>query len=279
MAEENTEQKEFWEGFAAIWVERQADMDALFTPVLQGTLDRAVLTPGARVMDIGCGTGTSTIEAARLVGPDGHTLGVDISDPMLVRARELARNVTNASFLTADVADHPFEDGGFDVVISRFGVMFFADPVKAFSNIRRALKPGGRLSMSCWSNLAANPWFSEAMYAAKSRLGTPPPVNPDDPGPLAFRDIDRVTGILDAAGFQDIAGNAVPVMLTPPGNAAHAARLAASIGPAARTMEYFNGTEADFDAIAADVAEAYASHENNGRVTVPAEINFFTARA
>ena len=279
MADENEEQKQFWEGFAALWVDRQADMDRLFQPVLQETLKRAHLSAGDRVMDIGCGTGTSTVAAAEHVGPTGAATGVDISDPMLIRARDMAQAVPNATFLTADAADYPFDDGSFDTVISRFGVMFFVDPVKAFANIRRAMKAGGTLSMSCWSALGANPWFQEPMYAAKAQLGAPPPVDPDDPGPLAFRNIDRATGILDAAGFHDIHGEAVTLDLTPPGDARFAARLAASIGPAARTMEHFGGTEADFEAIATRVADAYRHYESGAGVFIPAEINFFTARA
>ena len=279
MADENDEQKQFWEGFAALWVERQADMDRLFDPVLQETLKRAHLAAGDRVMDIGCGTGTSTVAAAKHVGPTGHATGVDISDPMLIRARDMAQTVSNATFLTADAADFPFDEDSFDKVISRFGVMFFVDPVKAFVNIRRSMTAGGTLSMSCWSALGANPWFQEPMYAAKTQLGAPPPLDPDDPGPLAFRNIDRVTGILDTAGFQDIHGEAVALDLTPPGDARFAARLAASIGPAARTMEHFEGTEEDFDAIASSVAEAFRDYETDAGVFIPAEINFFTARA
>lgn len=279
MAEENQRQKEFWEGFAALWVKRQADMDALFAPVLQGTLDRAHLKPGDRVMDVGCGTGISTLKAAELVGPSGHVVGVDISEPMLKRARSISQDVSNVSFETADAADHAFEPASFDAVISRFGVMFFADPVAAFANIRRALKPRGRVSMSAWGALAANPWFQVPMYAAKTQLGAPPPVDPDDPGPLAFRNIDRVVSILEAAGFDKAAGDAVSLGLTPPGDVDHTARLAASIGPAARTMEYFEGSEAHFDAIAKDVAGSFADFQSGGRVIVPAEINFFSAVA
>lgn len=279
MSEENEDQRVFWEGFAVKWVDQQSELDALMAPVLDGVFERAALAPGQRVLDIGCGTGTSSLRAVDAVGATGSVLGVDISEPMLQRARTLAKDSSNLSFETADAADFAFPDNGFDAVISRFGVMFFADPVKAFVNIRRAMGPGARLTMAAWSMLDRNPWFSVPMYAAKERLGAPPAVDPDAPGPLAFRDIERVTGILAAAGFAAIEGEYRDLMLTPTGDLPQVAMQASSIGPVTRTMDHFEGTEEDLKAIARKVETGFSDFETSLGLRIPAGINFFTATA
>ena len=279
MSPGNADQKAFWEEFAAVWVDKQDDLDALLAPVLAGVLERAQLQTGQRVLDIGCGTGTSTIHAAQAVGTDGHVVGADISAPMLERARTVAGDMPHVSFETADVAEYPFEPAFFDHVISRFGVMFFADPDAAFANILTSVRPRGRLTMACWSQLDKNPWFHVPMYAAKKRLGAPPPVDPDDPGPLAFRNTDRVIRILENAGYIDIKAEAVSLLLTPAGDLDHVASHATSIGPAARTIEFFEAAPEDVKAIAAEVATGFADYATPNGVHVPAEINFYTATA
>ncbi|QJF51277.1 class I SAM-dependent methyltransferase [Roseobacter ponti] len=279
MAEENADQKAFWENWADHWVNSQADLDGLMAPVLDRVFSRADLRPGQRVLDIGCGAGTSTQLAAEAVAPGGHVTGADISAPMLAQARKSTAGLTGLAFIAADVADHDFGPPGFDRVISRFGVMFFADPQAAFCNIARAMKPGARLSMACWSGLERNPWFRVPMIAAKERLGAPPPLHADAPGPLAFRDINRVTSILHSAGFSDIEGQADALMLTPPGDLIHLAGHAARIGPASRTLEYFEADQADVNAIVQQVAGAFEEYMTPDGARVPAEINFFTATA
>ncbi len=279
MSRENDDQKAFWEAFATLWVTKQDELDRLMAPVLEGVLASAALAQGQRVLDIGCGTGTSTLQAAALVGAHGAVVGADISDPMLERARAQPTSHRNVDFRTADVADYPFQPASFDRVISRFGVMFFADPVAAFANIAQAMKPGARLSMACWSYLDRNPWFQVPMYAAKARLGAPPPVDPDAPGPLAFRDTARVLTILERAGFHEVAAAPVELMLTPPGDLRQVATHAASIGPAARAIEYFEATEADFAEIVEGVMKGFADYKSPQGVLVPAEINFYTAVA
>lgn len=248
-------------------------------PVLTGVLDRAALERNQRVLDIGCGTGTSSVLAAKAVDVGGHVTGADISEPMLERARVIAGDITQLSFVTTDVAEHPFPPDGYDQVISRFGVMFFADPVCTFSNILNAMRPGARLTMACWSHLDKNPWFQVPMYAAKDRLGAPPPVDPDAPGPLAFRETQRVLSILEQAGYENVRAETETLFLTPIGDIDRVAAHAASIGPAARAIEYFEATQEDFDAITARVAEEFAKYATPTGVRVPAAINFFTARA
>jgi len=179
-------------------------------------MDRAGIAPGERVIDVGCGCGDTTIALGRRVGPVGRVLGVDVSAPMLERAAETARaaGVANVRFENADAQTHRPSPSAFDVVYSRFGVMFFADPVAAFANLRAALRSGGRLAFVCWQALRQNPWLFLPLQAAAQHLTLPPPPAPDAPGPFAFADPERVRGILARAGFDEIVLDELRATLT-----------------------------------------------------------------
>jgi hypothetical protein len=155
--------------------------------------------------------------------------------------------------------------------------MFFADPVAAFGNLRRALKPGARLHLAAWGPLDGNPWFTIPRDAAVARLGAPPPVPPTAPGPLAFSDIGYVLDILRTSGFAAAAGEAVSLRLEPPGTIADAAQLATSLGPASRIMAAMDGGPEDADAIRQATAAGIAPYWDGNGVRVPAVINLFSA--
>lgn len=279
MNQDNSEQADFWTAQAGPkWVAQQGLLDALMQPVLDGVLSRAPLKTGDSVLDIGCGTGASTLQAARIVGDTGRVLGADISPTMLAHAQSRAAGQANIAFAEADAAHHGFEPARFDQMISRFGVMFFAEPEPAFSNILKGLRPGAHVTFASWGPFPENPWFSLAVQAAKEVLGAPPSVDPDAPGPFAFRDVARVEAILKGAGFDAVHADVAEIALTPPGTRAQVAEMATSIGPAARTVEYFQGSAADSAAIAARVNEALEPYETPEGVRVPAKINFFSAR-
>jgi SAM-dependent methyltransferase len=203
----NAKQIEFWNGPAGdSWTEFMDSQDRMLGPLGETAMAAADLSTGHRVIDIGCGCGSTTLELARRVGPAGHVLGVDISTPMLERAGERAAQQDDSSIdlRNSDAATHAFTPQAFDRVFSRFGVMFFADPTAAFANIRTALKPGGRLAFVCWQPLDLNPWMGTTIAVAAQYLERPDPPAPDDPGPFAFRDPERVTAILSGAGFANI---------------------------------------------------------------------------
>ena len=203
----NTQQIEFWNSpVGDRWTELMDSQDRMLGPLGEAAMAAADIAPGHRVIDIGCGCGTTTLDLAHRVGPSGHVLGVDISTPMLDRARQRAAREESVSIdlQNCDAADYQFAPQSFDRVFSRFGVMFFADPVTAFANIRAALKTGGRLAFVCWQPLDLNPWMATTITVATRYLERPDPPGPDDPGPFAFREPGRVNGILSDAGFSSI---------------------------------------------------------------------------
>src|SRR5919202_367006 len=184
---QNTEQIEYWNGTAAdTWVAQQERLDRQLDPLGRAALRVLAPRPGEHVLDVGCGSGQTTLQLADAVGPDGRVVGVDVSSQLLAAARRRPRPA-NVAFEQADAQTYAFERP-FDAIYSRFGVMFFADPVAAFANLRRALKPGGRMAFVCWREEAANPMMTVPMAAAAKHLPPLPPPAQDAhaPGPFAF---------------------------------------------------------------------------------------------
>lgn len=262
------------------WVRLQAVLDDLMIEPLELAITAAALTPGEAVLDIGCGAGATSLAAGRAVERGGRVLGADVSAPMLRHAagRAEAEGLSHVSFTEADAQVHAFEPGTFDAAISRFGVMFFDDSTAAFRNIAAALKPGGRITFVTWAGPDTNPWFTLPAQAGAEVLGPSEPTDPDAPGPMAFRDIERVTGMMAAGGLENCAGMAADIQLHPGGTLDEVLRLAMSIGPISRMLTAKNGTEADRDAIAAVLRDRLAQYDQAGEVKVPGRVNVYTAR-
>jgi SAM-dependent methyltransferase len=201
----NTDMAEYWNTRGGhVWVNEQDRFDTMLEPCGRRVLDKVGLVEGERVLDVGCGNGVTTLEAALRVGASGSAVGIDLSGPMLdaarARASALGRNVT---FIQGDAQIASFE-APFDVVISRFGVMFFEHPVAAFANLAGALRPGGRICFVCWREMFANEWISVPAMAIVAHVGIPDPGPADAPGPFAFAEPARVRRILEEAGLSDV---------------------------------------------------------------------------
>lgn len=202
----NEEQSALWNGTAGrAWIEAQPLLDEVLKPFAD-LLVLAVAAKSARcVLDVGCGTGATSLAVARLLGVNGHCIGVDISEPMIAVARaRAARDSSTASFIRADAQDLSFESARFDMIISRFGVMFFADPVSALANLRCAATDDAELCFLAWRSSEENPFMTTAERAAAPLLPTIPPRELDAPGQFAFADSRRVARNLEEGGWAEI---------------------------------------------------------------------------
>lgn len=211
MRENNQQEIEFWNGGGAErWVAFQERIDPCIRPFGEAALATlAELRPlaGARVIDVGCGCGDTSLALAERVGRSGSVIGVDVSAPMLARARERGAGLPNLRFAVGDAS--AIDVGPADALYSRFGMMFFADPVAAFTHLRRQLVPGAPIAFACWKALAENPWAGVPLRTVAEVVGAPPPPPPDEPGPFAFAAEARVREILERAGFSAVTHLAV----------------------------------------------------------------------
>lgn len=232
----NGEQATLWNGTAGqAWVEAQATLDRMFEPFAD-VLIEPVSARVHRVLDIGCGAGATTLAAARLLGAGARCVGIDISQPLVDAARARAeREGAPASFIRADAQTHGFEPASFDLLISRFGVMFFDDPVGAFANLRSAARDGAELRFVSWRSPAENPFMTAAERAAAPFLPEMPVRQPDAPGQFAFADRRRVTAVLEKGGWGGIDMRPIDVACTLP--AEELARYFTRLGPLGRVLQ------------------------------------------
>ena len=186
------------------WAEVREPLERQLAPLGRRALAALAPCPGECILDIGCGGGETVLELARAVAPDGAVVGIDLSAAVLAFARRAAERRERVRFVQADAEVYPFEPALFNAAFSRFGVMFFADPVAAFINIRRSLKPNGRMAFVCWRALEENQLDILPLRAASPHLPLLPALDPEAPGPFAFANADRVRGILERADFGEI---------------------------------------------------------------------------
>jgi SAM-dependent methyltransferase len=280
MNELHDAQVAYWNGAGGDhWVQRQDATDRVFAPVAEVVLARAAAQPGETVIDIGCGCGATTIPLADAVAPGGTVVAADVSAPMLARARERLGDRPGISYVCADAATHPFTPAAADLLFSRFGVMFFGDPTAAFANMRKGLKSGARVVFACWRKPTENPWMMLPLQAAYLHVPKLPKQEPDDPGPFSFGDGDRVTRILDGAGFTNVALEPVDLTLdlASGGELDAAVSYTLDIGATSRALD---GVSADLRAAAAaSIREALAPFADGGRVGLGAAIWIVTAKA
>ena len=245
-------------------------MDRQLGPLGDLVRERLAATPGEAVVDVGCGTGQTTLQLADAVGPNGRVVGVDVSTPMLALARERARGRDNVSFLEADAQTHSFAPATFDALYSRFGVMFFDDPVAGFANLGAAMRPDGRLSFVCWRSPEFNLWMSEGVRVIAPLIPPPSPPPPDAPGPFAFADADRVRAILTSAGWTAIEIDPHDTTVTVAANLDEAIAGLQEVGPTALLLRE---APTDTRAAALDVLRAaFAGRIGSDGLQAPAAV-------
>lgn len=239
MSAGNEAQIEYWNGKAGqTWVRSMDRIDGMMAPVTTALLARAAVAPGERVVDVGCGCGSTTLE---LVRRGALVFGIDVSEPMLAVAKERAAGMKGVAFRCTDAATQPFTPDH-ELVLSRFGVMFFARPAEAFANLRTGLVPNGRLCFVCWQPMSQNAWMSTAGDAVLPFLPKPAtPPDPRAPGPFAFADRGYLRGILESAGFDAIEIEELRVVLHVGDDLDQAMAFQKDVGPVARALAELEG--------------------------------------
>jgi SAM-dependent methyltransferase len=283
MAEANAEQRSYWnEQAGPVWVTNQERLDQQIRPHGELALVALAPTPGERVLDLGCGCGETALALAGRVGAKGFVLGVDLSEPMLARARQraAAAGLGQLEFMAADAQTAALGEARFDAAFSRFGVMFFAAPEAAFANVRRALAPGGRLAFVCWRPVSENAWVLVPMQAAAPlfpSLPAPPP--PDAPGPFSFGDAGRVRRILEAAGFGEIQIEPADLAMTPGGGDLDAAaEIFLDVGPLGSALREMGAGAELRERTRQAVRRAFEPHLRAGRVELGSAVWLVQAR-
>ena len=274
----NKDQSDYWNGDAGRrWTALQDSQDRLFKPITATLFDAAALQAGEIVIDVGCGAGETTLGAAARTGA---ALGVDVSEPLLARARERAAALASpARFALADATVHDFSGEAASALISRFGVMFFADPARSFANLARGLRDGGRLAFVCWREPKLNPWLMLPYAAAIKHVPPPPRPGPEDPGPFSFADAARVRRVLETAGFADVSLTSVDFTLDVGVGEGldNAVSKALEIGPASRALDGQPDTARA--AAEAEIRAALSEHARDGAVPLAAAVWIVRARA
>ncbi len=279
---DNAAQIAYWNEVAPVsWTKFQTQLDAIFKPLTEIALTAAAPSPGESVIDVGCGCGATVLELADKVGPTGHVLGIDVSTPMAARAREriAERSLRNAQIEVSDAAVHTFARADADLLFSRFGVMFFADPTAAFVNLRKAMRPDGRLLFACWRPLADNPWFGLPLQVTRDLLPPQPAADPNAPGPFAFASSDRVLGILRDAGWRQAAAHRqdVPMRIADPGDLHGGADFVTRVGPLARLLA--EADDATRTKARQAVIDALGGHDSGDGIILTGSIWLVSAQA
>ncbi len=271
-------QRAYWNSEATRrWVTEQTRIDRLMAKITDAALAAADPKTGENVLDIGCGTGTTTLRLSEAVGPTGRVLGIDISEQQLglTRQRVATARARNVELVLDDAATHTFPPATFDLAFSRFGVMFFADPVAAFGNIRGAMKSGGRLLLAVFRSGSENPWATAVVAAISHLVPPPPPPGPEDPRQFSWSDPARVQRILGGAGFRNVVLRPLDLSFHLGADAAEAAEFATFIGQGARMLQGQPGETVH--AARGVLQDFFKQHEGPSGVSLPGALWLISA--
>ena len=274
----NDEQHEFWnKGIGQKWVKEDDAMNERFAILTKEFFARANINKNDKILDIGCGGGITSFEASKLVGKDGYVLGADISEILLDLAKKKFSNIENLEFKYCDVQNYNFEKNFFNKVISRFGVMFFKNPITAFKNIYNSIQNGGSLHFVCWTNVLENEFFTAAANIIIKHLNKEFPQVTRAPGPFAFSEKKYVKQILNASGFKNIKVDKIYTSISTYDDSKKDGELLFNIGLAGRLLAEENLSEEELSEIKNKIIEMSQNRQIGGKIKYKACLNFVSA--
>ncbi len=274
----NIEQFQYWNDKSGPkWVKLDDSMNERFSTLTDELFRRADINENDNVLDIGCGGGETSFRASQLVGSNGYVLGADISDTLLHLARSKYSKVDNLEFNLCDAQSHKFQSNSFDRIISRFGVMFFDDPVAAFKNVRSSLKVGGSLNFVCWTEIMQNEFIIDgAEIITKHTQVNLPPVT-REPGPFGLSEKSYVEEILTASGFKNIKIDTVQTTISTRDSVQQAANILMNIGPRAKMLSRKDISDETMLQIKSEIEELCKSKQIGNEITYKACLNYVSA--
>ncbi|MGO1120967.1 class I SAM-dependent methyltransferase [Rhodovibrionaceae bacterium A322] len=272
-------QRAFWNSASGDkWVKNQLKIDYQMEALTDLLFDDAAVQPGEKVIDIGCGAGTTTRRLGEATGAEGQVLGLDISQPLLAAARAQTQ-APQVSYLEGDAGSLDLPLSEVDLIFSRFGVMFFADPVAAFSHLRESLRTGGRLAFVCWAEGKANALFALPLAVVEEIYGPQQLFGPRTPGPLAFSDPAYITEILQGAGFSELDITSRDVMMTAGTDPQVAAEFMINMGPSSRVIAQQNPDPSQVQNMTNTLALRLEAYQNPLEILLPAKLHYVRAKA
>tara|TARA_E500000178_G_scaffold131379_1_gene131237 strand:- start:461 stop:1309 length:849 start_codon:yes stop_codon:yes gene_type:complete len=274
----NDEQFEFWnEGIGQWWVDEDESMNERLSILTEELFLKSNIKKDDKVLDIGCGGGQTTFEVSEMVGENGYVLGADISKILLDLAKSKYASTKNLEFKYCDVQNYKFRENSFNKVISRFGVMFFENPIEAFKNIYNAIQEGGSLNFVCWTNVMENEFFTDPTNIIIRHLNKDFPEITRSPGPLAFSEEKYINEILSNSGFKNIKVEKVYSLITTNDSPEKNGELLLNIGSGGRLLADANLSKKELSVIRDEMVEISQKRQKNGKITYKACLNYVSA--
>ena len=274
----NDEQFEFWnEGIGRKWVEEDDSMNERLSILTKELFLRSNIKRDDKILDIGCGGGQTTFDASEMVGENGYVVGADISKILLDLAESKYANTKNLEFKYCDVQNYEFKVNSFSKVISRFGVMFFENPIEAFKNIYNSIQEGGSLNFVCWTNVMENEFFTDPTNIIIRHLNKEFPEITRAPGPLAFSEADYVKEILVSSQFKNVKVEKVYSSISTNDSAEKDGDLLLKLGLGGRLLADANLSKKELSVIRDEMVEISQKRLKNGKITYKACLNYVSA--
>ncbi len=275
---ENQDQGEYWNELGGPkWVEEDAAMNSRLSKITGHLFEKTPIEPKQKVLDIGCGGGMTSEIAGKKVGQKGEVHGLDISAPLLELAKKRCHNQEQISFFLGDAQSQKLSEDYYDHVISRFGVMFFEDPIRAFSNLHQSLKSNGRLTFVCWSTLDENEFFHIPLDTVLKHLGLPRPEETTQPGPLSLSNTSHTRGLLSKAGFSQVEIRTIKTKIASKDDILTHAKLYLKIGAGARVLGEQQVDKSTFEKILKQLVENLKNCVEGDEISLEATVHFVIA--